>query len=61
MGFRSGGSEALEHELNNSGAQAYVLCSNVGSSWIRDGICVSCIGRQILDQRATREVLLGAF
>ena len=48
MGFRSGGSEALEHELNNSGAQAYVLCSNVGSSWIRDGIRVSCIGRQIL-------------
>ena len=27
----------------------------VGSSWIRDPTCIFCIGRQILDHRATRE------
>ena len=39
-------SRALEHRLDSCGALAYL---HVGSSWIRDRTCVSCIGRQILN------------
>ena len=40
-GFSICGSQALEHRLNR--------CGLVGSSWIRDQIHVSCIGKWILD------------
>ena len=34
---------------------------NVESSWTRDGTCVPCIGRQILNHWTTREVQLPVF
>ena len=44
-----------------SGLGARGLSCSVGSSRARDGICVPCIGRQILMCSATREVPLLTF
>ena len=53
-GLSSCTSWALEHRLNSCGI--WLSCSvTCQSSWIRDQIHVSCIGRQILYHRATRE------
>ena len=38
----------LEHRFNECGALSFVTPRRVGSSWTRDRIHVSCIGRQIL-------------
>ena len=38
-----------------------VVPQHVGSSWTRDQTHVPCIGRQILDDCATREVLMLTF
>ena len=54
-GLSSCGSWALEHRLSSCGTRA-VVPWHVGSSWTRDRICVPCIGRQILNHGATREV-----
>ena len=48
------GSWALEHRLNSHGV-GLVAPQHVGSYWTRDGTPVSCTGRQVLYQWATRE------
>ena len=53
VGFSSCGSRALEHRLSSCGARAL---QHVGSSPTRDRSRVPCIGRQILNHCATREV-----
>ena len=52
------GSRAQAQPLWYRGSVATQL---VGSSWIWDGTCVFCIGRQILHHWATREALLVQF
>ena len=63
MGFSSCGMQAQQLWLTGSRAQAQQLWHmglvalwHVGSSWTRVGTCVPCIGRQILNHGATREV-----
>ena len=51
------GSWALDHRPNSWGTQALVAPRHVGSSQIRDQICVPCIGKQILHLGAPREAL----
>ena len=54
----SSGSRALERRLSSCGDMGLVAPRHVGSSWTRDRTHVPCIGRQILNHCATREVLL---
>ena len=42
------GSQSLQRRLNSCGTLGLAAPQYVGSSRIRDGTCVSCIGRQIL-------------
>ena len=42
-GLRTCGSRALDHRFSPG-----VAPRHMGSSWIRDGTCVSCIGRRVL-------------
>ena len=39
----------------------FVAPQHVESSWILDGTCVLCIGRQILNHSTPREVLFNVF
>ena len=55
MGFSSG-SWALP-QAQQLWLKGLVALQPVRSSWTRDGNCVSCLGRQILYHRATREAL----
>ena len=55
-GFSSFGSPALEHRLSSWCASS-VAPLQVGSSWIRDRTCASCIGRRIPYHWATRKAL----
>ena len=59
-GFSGCGSWALEHRLCSCG-KGLAAWRHVGSSWIRDSTCVSCIGRQILYHWPTRESLFLYF
>ena len=56
-GLRSCGSWAPECEGSGAVAQDLVALRHVGSSRIRDGTHVSCVGRRTLYYWATREVL----
>ena len=47
-GFSSCSSGAQDHRLTVVTHTGLVALWHVGSSWIRDRTCVSCIGRQIL-------------
>ena len=59
------GAQALGHmDLSSCGTWAqylwhmgFIALQHVGSSWIRDGTSVPCIGRQILYHGTTREAL----
>ena len=57
MSFSTCGSRALGYRLDHCGLNSCDLVApwNVGSSQIRDQICISHIGRQILYHWATRE------
>ena len=57
LGSGSCNSRALEHRLNSCGAWTQLLCGMWAPPWSRDQTRVSCIGRQILHHRATREAL----
>ena len=59
-GFSSCSSWTPEHRLNSWGAWAS-LPWHMGSSQIRDQICVSCIGRQILYHWATKEACFNSI
>ena len=54
-GFSYCGACALGHRFSSCGPWAYAL-KHVGPSWTRDGTCVPCIGRQILNHWTTMEV-----
>ena len=41
-------SPALEHRLSSCGTQGFAALRHMGSSWIRDGTHISCIGRRTL-------------
>ena len=56
MGSASCGSWALP-QAQQLWLKGLVALQPVRSSWTRDGNCVSCLGRQILYHRATREAL----
>ena len=53
-GLSSCSSQALEHRLNGCGAQTY-LRQHLGSPWVRDWTCVSCVGQWILYHWSTTE------
>ena len=57
-GLSSCGTRALGRRLNSCGARAKLLCSMWESSWTRARTCVPCVGSQILNHCATREVPL---
>ena len=64
MGFSSCGTRAQQLWLTGSRAQAQqswhmglLVLGHVGSSWTRNRTHVPCIGRQILNHCANREVL----
>ena len=59
-GVSSRGSWDLERRLSSGGVRAKLLCS-IQSSWSRDWILVSWIGRQILYHWVTREALIGLW
>ena len=68
VGFSSCGAWAQQLWLLGSRGQALQLWHtglvaprHVGSSWTRAQTCVPCIGRQILNHRATREVRIYMF
>ena len=55
--FSCCGAQAPEPRLESSGTLGLLALKHVGSSWIRDRICASCIGRWILNHWITRKVL----
>ena len=55
-GLSSCGLRALEHRLSSLWRMGLVAPWHVESSWTRDRTHVPCIGRQILNHCATREV-----
>ena len=58
-GFSSQSPTSRAHGLQQSWYMVLVAPRQVGSSWIRDPIRVSCVGRWIPYHRASREALSG--
>ena len=61
MGVSSCGPPGSSAQGQQSWGTGLVAPWRVGSSWIRDRTCISCIGRWILYHCATREALMRRF